>query len=72
MRALGLAWVREGLGPAVRARGSIGGQPVEARWRRGVVRDRVRVRRGGAPWEVVCSDEELKDLIAGPGGASGP
>lgn len=66
VRTLGLEWVREGLGPSVRARGHLGGQTVEARWRRGVARDRVRLRRGAVPWLTLGSDDELRALLASP------
>ncbi len=64
MRALGLAWVREGLGPSVRARGTVSGQAIEVRWRRGLSRDRVRLLRGQTSWRFV-TDDELPTLIAG-------
>lgn len=61
VRALGLTWVREGLGPSVRARGTLGGREVEVRWRRGVLRDRARLRIGGA-WRALEADSELDSL----------
>jgi hypothetical protein len=71
VRALGLDWVREGLGPSVRARGTVGGRAVEVRWRRGLSRDRVRLLHGQTSWRLVPTDDELPTLIAGPP-VSGP
>ncbi|MDP2313008.1 MAG: hypothetical protein Q8P41_08895 [Pseudomonadota bacterium] len=67
VRALGLAWGREGLGPAVVARGMLAGRPVEVRWRRGVFGDRARLRTNGARrWRTLASDEELYRLSGEP------
>lgn len=60
--ALGLAWQREGLGPSLRASGRIGAHDVEVRWRRGMVRERVRARVDGA-WVPVTDAAELDRLM---------
>lgn len=62
VRALGLAWGREGFGPTVRAHGTVAGRAVEVRWRRAFFGERVRARVDGA-WRVVPRGDDLRAVI---------
>lgn len=55
-RELGLELSPEGLGPSLRARGALGGQPVEIRWRHGFGALKVRVRVAEEPWAEAPAD----------------
>jgi hypothetical protein len=60
VRSLGLVWAREGLGPVVRAAGTVAGHRVEIRWRRLFDDGRVRVCVDG----VVVALAEVEALGA--------
>ena len=62
VRALGLSWAREGFGPTVRAVGTVAGRAVEVLWRRGMLRDRTRVRDAGE-WRDVTEGADLLGLL---------
>jgi hypothetical protein len=64
VRALGLAWAREGWGPSVAARGDVAGRPVEVRWRRAFFGETARVRVGGA-WALLPEGTDLRAHLAG-------
>jgi hypothetical protein len=68
VRTLGLAWVREGLGPTVRAAGRTPSGPVEIRWRRWFTSAAPRVRYAGqGAWLPL---EDPLTLLAPPAEAS--
>jgi len=60
---MGLSWAREGFGPTVRAFGTVAGRAVEVRWRRGMLRDRARVRDQDG-WRDLPSDADLPAMLA--------
>lgn len=72
IRELGLAWLPQGLGPRVSARGEFDGRPVElvARSRRGS--PAVRVRLVGGRWQALPAEPAVGAVRAALGIAPTP